>query len=215
MDKQSIVARIVDSGLVAVVRAENAEQATAIADACAEGGAAAIEITFTVPGALGVIEALARRYAGGEILIGAGTVLDSETARAALLSGAQYVVSPHFDAEIVGLCHRYRAPVMPGTMSVTEIVRALEAGADIIKVFPGDVLGPQFLRAVRGPLPQAPLAPSGGVTYENIPDWIGAGAVALSVGRPLMAGIAPGDGKALAARTRQFIERIREARAGR
>lgn len=213
MDKQDIIKRITDSGLVAVVRAESAQQAMGIAEACAEGGAAAIEITFTVPGALGVIEALARRFSRGEILIGAGTVLDPETARAALLSGAQYVVSPHFDPEIVKLCHRYRAPVMPGTMSVTEIVRALESGADMIKVFPGDVLGPQFLRAVRGPLPHAPLAPSGGVSFENIPDWIDAGAVALSVGRPLMAGIDPNDGKALAARTRQFIERIQEARA--
>jgi 2-dehydro-3-deoxyphosphogluconate aldolase/(4S)-4-hydroxy-2-oxoglutarate aldolase len=213
MDKQAIISRITGSGLVAVVRAQSAEQAFALADACAEGGAAAIEITFTVPGAPGVIEALARRYARGEILVGAGTVLDPETARVALLSGAQYVVSPHFDPQIVALCHRYRAPVMPGTMSVTEIVRALESGADMIKVFPGEVLGPQFLRAVRGPLPHAPLAPSGGVSYENIPDWIDAGAVALSVGRPLTAGIDPGDGKALAARTRQFIERIREARA--
>jgi 2-dehydro-3-deoxyphosphogluconate aldolase / (4S)-4-hydroxy-2-oxoglutarate aldolase len=213
MDKSQIVQRITGSGLVVVVRAESAEQAIRIAEACREGGAAAIEITFTVPGALGVIERLANRFAGGEILVGAGTVLDAQTARAALLAGARYVVSPHFDPAIVALCHRYRAPVMPGTMSVTEIVRALESGADLIKVFPGDVLGPAFLRAVRGPLPHAPLSPSGGVTLENVADWIDAGAVALSVGRPLMQGIAAGDGDALAKRTAEFLGRIAAARA--
>jgi len=213
MDRQAIVARIIESGLVAVVRAENADEAARIAEACREGGAVAIEITFTVPGALKVIEALANRFSGGEILIGAGTVLDQETARAALLAGAQYIVSPHFDPTIVKLCHRYRVPAMPGTMSVTEIVHALESGADLIKVFPGDVLGPQFLRAVRGPLPHALLAPSGGVTLENVADWIDAGAAALSVGRPLMAGIAPRDSRGLAKRTREFVQRIRDARA--
>jgi 2-dehydro-3-deoxyphosphogluconate aldolase / (4S)-4-hydroxy-2-oxoglutarate aldolase len=213
MDKTQIIERITSSGLVVVVRADSPEQALTVAEACREGGAAAVEITFTVPGALGLIERLASRFAGGEILIGAGTVLDPETARAALLAGARFIVSPHFDPAIVELCHRYRAPVMPGTMSVTEIVRALQSGADLIKVFPGDVLGPQFLRAVRGPLPHAPLSPSGGVTLENVGEWIDAGAVALSVGRPLMAGIDPGDSKALAKRTAAFLERIATARA--
>lgn len=140
MDRQAIVARIIESGLVAVVRAENADEAARIAEACREGGAVAIEITFTVPGALKVIEALANRFSGGEILIGAGTVLDQETARAALLAGAQYIVSPHFDPTIVKLCHRYRVPAMPGTMSVTEIVHALESGADLIRCFPATSL---------------------------------------------------------------------------
>lgn len=214
MDKTEVVSRIRDSGLVAVVRAESADEAIAIAEACREGGAAAIEITFTVPGALGVIERLANRFSAGEILVGAGTVLDPATARAALLAGARYCVSPHLDPTIVETCHRYRAAVMPGTMSVTEIVRALELGADLIKVFPGDVLGPAFLRAVRGPLPQAPLSPSGGVTLDNVADWIGAGAVALSVGRPLMEGIARGDHAGLAKRTRLFLDRIAAARSG-
>lgn len=212
MDKETITRSIRESGLIAVVRADKADDAVRIVEACREGGAVAIEITFTVPGALGLIDGLAKRFAGAGVLIGAGTVLDASTARMALLAGAQYIVSPHFDPQIVEACHRYRAPVVPGTMSVTEIVRALECGADMIKVFPGDVLKPIFLRAVRGPLPHAPLVPSGGVTLDNVADWIDAGAVALSVGRPLMDGLAPGDHAGLAARTRKFLSAIREAR---
>lgn len=212
MDKDQITRSIRESGLIAVVRTEKSDDAVRIVEACREGGAVAIEITFTVPGALELIGGLAKRFAGSSVLIGAGTVLDAATARLALLAGAQYIVSPHFDPQIVDTCHRYRAPVVPGTMSVTEIVRALECGADMIKVFPGDVLKPIFLQAVRGPLPQAPLVPSGGVTLQNIPDWIDAGAVALSVGRPLMDGLEPRDGPGLAQRTRSFISAIRAAR---
>lgn len=212
MDKELIVRNIRESGLIAVVRADNADDASRIVEACREGGALAIEITFTVPRALDLIDRLAQRFAGSDVLIGAGTVMDATTARLALLAGAQYVVSPHLDPKIVETCHRYRAPVVPGAMSVTEIVHALESGADMIKVFPGDVLQPVFLRAVRGPLPQAPLVPSGGVTLENVGDWIEAGAVAVSVGRPLMDGLATGDSRGLAARTRKFLAAISQAR---
>lgn len=212
MDKELITRSIRESGLIAVVRADNADDATRIVEACREGGALAIEITFTVPRALDLIERLVQRFAGSDVLIGAGTVLDAATARMALLAGARYVVSPHFDPEIVETCHRYRAPVVPGTMSVTEIVQALESGADMIKVFPGDVLRPVFLRAVRGPLPQAPLVPSGGVTLDNVSEWIEAGAVAVCVGRPLMDGLEAGDSRGLAARTRKFLSAIRDAR---
>lgn len=212
MEKQQVIARVRESGLIAVVRAAGLDEASRIVEAFHEGGASAIEITFTVPAALALIEQLARRFEASEVLIGAGTVLDAETARAALLAGARYIVSPHFDRAVVELCHRYRALVVPGTMSVTEIVGALASGADLIKVFPGDVLGPAFLRAVRGPLPQAPLVPSGGVTQDNVGDWIDAGAVALSVGRPLMEGLAPRDHAGLVARTRAFMARIGCAR---
>lgn len=212
MDQDQIVARIRENALIAVVRAEGIDDAARIVDAVHEGGAAAIEITFTVPRALDLIEQLARRFEGGDVLIGAGTVLDVQTARAALLAGARYIVSPHFDPDIVRLCHRYRTLAMPGTMSVTEIVGALASGAEMIKVFPGDVLGPAFLRAVRGPLPHAPLVPSGGVTPDNVAELIDAGAVALAVGRPLMEGLSARDHAGLVARTRAFMARIRAAR---
>ena len=135
MDKEKILTRISDAGIVAVVRAENAETAMRITDACIEGGVAAIELTFTVPGAHRVIEELAKRYTPEEIILGAGTVLDPETARVAILSGAQYIVSPYFNADTVKLCNRYRLPCMPGAMTIKEVVEAMEAGADIVKVF--------------------------------------------------------------------------------
>jgi 2-dehydro-3-deoxyphosphogluconate aldolase/(4S)-4-hydroxy-2-oxoglutarate aldolase len=132
---------------VAVVRAESSEQAFKIADACIKGGVAAIEITFTVPGAADTIKDLVNTYKSGEIIIGAGTVLDPETARIAILAGAQYIVSPCINLETIKLCNRYQIPVMPGAATIKEIVEAMEAGADIVKVFPGETLGPAFVKA--------------------------------------------------------------------
>ncbi|MGB2604906.1 MAG: bifunctional 4-hydroxy-2-oxoglutarate aldolase/2-dehydro-3-deoxy-phosphogluconate aldolase, partial [Candidatus Sulfotelmatobacter sp.] len=165
LPKLKILGQIVDSGLVAVVRAESSEQAFRIADACAYGGVGAIEITFTVPGAVDVIADLARRGASG-ILIGAGTVLDPETARAAILAGAQFIVGPSVSPDTARLCNRYQVPYMPGAGTITEIVEAMECGADIIKVFPGEILGPAFVKGVMGPLPQARLMPTGGVSID-------------------------------------------------
>jgi 2-dehydro-3-deoxyphosphogluconate aldolase / (4S)-4-hydroxy-2-oxoglutarate aldolase len=212
LPKQKILGKIVDSGLVAVVRAESSEQAAHIADACAKGGVGAIEITFTVPGALGVIAELARRDTAKDILIGAGTVLDPETARAAILAGAQFIVGPSVSAETARLCNRYQVPYMPGAGTVTEIVHAMECGAEIIKVFPGDILGPTFVKAVMGPLPQARLMPTGGVSVENAADWIRAGCVALGAGSNLTAGAKRGDYQSITDLARQFIGKIREAR---
>ena len=208
IQKMQVLGRIVDSGLVAVVRAESSEQGARIAEACAKGGVAAIEITFTVPGAAGVIADLAEMYKSGEILIGAGTVLDPETARTAILAGAQYIVSPSLNADTARLCNRYQVPYLPGAATVREIVEALEWGADIIKIFPGELLGPPFVRAVRGPIPQASLMPSGGVSLENVADWIQAGCPAVSVGGNLT----KGDYQSITDTARKFIERIREAR---
>lgn len=210
--KLQTLAKMTDCGLVAVVRAENSEQAIKIADACAAGGIAAIEITFTVPGAAKVIEDLAKVYQSGEIIIGAGTVLDSETARIAILSGAQYVVSPSINYDTIKLCNRYQIPVMPGAATIKEIVEAMEAGADIIKVFPGEVFGPSFVKAVKGPLPQAPLMPTGGVSLDNVADWIKAGCVAVGVGGNLTAGAKKGDYQSITDIAKQFIEKIRAAR---
>jgi 2-dehydro-3-deoxyphosphogluconate aldolase / (4S)-4-hydroxy-2-oxoglutarate aldolase len=207
-----IVSRVVDSGLVAIVRAESPTVAARMADACAEGGVAALEVTFTVPGAAAVIEDLAKRYQSGGILLGAGTVLDPETARIAILAGAQYVVSPSLNPETARLCNRYQVPYMPGAGSVRDIVEAMECGADIIKVFPGETLGPGFVKATKAPLPQAPLMPTGGVSIDNVAEWIRAGSVAVGVGGSLTAGAKTGDYQAITDLARQFVARIREAR---
>jgi len=212
MMKLKVLGKIVDSGLVAVVRGESSEQAARIVDACAQGGVAAVEITFTVPGAANVIADLSRRFSAGQILVGAGTVLDPETARAAILSGAQFVVSPCLNLETARLCNRYQVPYMPGAGSVKEVVEAMECGADLVKVFPGETLGPAFVKAVRGPLPHASLMPTGGVALENVAEWIQAGCVAVGVGGNLTAGAKKGDFQSITELARQFIARIRQAR---
>ena len=211
--KLKTLEKIMDCGLVAVVRAESSEQAFKIADACIAGGVAAIEITFTVPGAADVIKDLIQKYTSGEIIIGAGTVLDPETARIAILAGAQYIVSPSLNADTVRLCNRYQIPVMPGCMTLREVVEAMEAGADIIKVFPGETFGPGFIKAIKGPLPQAPLMPTGGVGLDNVGEWIKAGCVAVGVGGNLTGGAKKGDYESITTIAKQFIEKIRQARS--
>lgn len=212
MDKEKVITRICDAGIVAVVRAENAETAMRITDACIEGGVAAIELTFTVPGAHRVIEELAKRYTPEEIILGAGTVLDPETARTAILSGAQYIVSPYFNADTVKLCNRYRLPCMPGAMTIKEVVEAMEAGADIIKVFPGEAFGPKIIKAIKGPIPHAKMMPTGGVDVNNVGEWIKAGAVAVGAGSSLTAGAKTGDYAQITKTGREFIAKIKEAR---
>ncbi len=210
--KLKILGKIADSGLVAVVRAESSEQAARIAEACARGGVAALEITFTVPGAATVIADLAKIYKPGEILVGAGTVLDPETARTAILAGAQFVVSPSLNAETAKLCNRYQVPYMPGAATVREVLEAMECGADIVKVFPGETLGPAFVKAVKGPLPHASLMPTGGVSLENVAEWIRAGCVAVGVGGNLTGGAEKGNFQSITDLAKQFVERIRQAR---
>ena len=139
-------------------------------------------------------------------------MLDPETARAAILAGAQFVVSPSLSPETARLCNRYQIPYLPGASTVTEVIKCLECGADIVKVFPGETLGPAFVKAVRGPLPQASLMPTGGVSLENVGEWIQAGCVAVGVGGSLTAGAKTGDFQSIAQMSRQFIAKIREAR---
>lgn len=213
MDKETVLSKISECGLVAVVRADSSEQAIKIANACAEAGVAGIEITFTVPGAADVIRDCAKKFNNGEIIIGAGTVMDSETARTAILAGAQYVVSPYLNKEMVQLCNRYRVPVMPGAMTIKEVVEAMEAGADIVKVFPGELFGPKFIKAVRGPIPYAKMMPTGGVSLDNVHEWISAGAVAVGAGGSLTGGAKTGDYQAITKTAEQFIAKIKEARA--
>jgi 2-dehydro-3-deoxyphosphogluconate aldolase/(4S)-4-hydroxy-2-oxoglutarate aldolase len=213
MDKQQVLTKMTDSGLVAVVRAKDAEEAFKITDACIEGGCSSIELTFTVPGAHKVIEALASKYTPEQMLLGAGTVLDSETARMAILSGANFVVSPGFNEDAAKLCNRYQVPYLPGCMTITEVLRAMECGADIVKIFPGDLFGPRIIKDIKGPLPHAKMMPTGGVDTENVGEWIKAGAVAVGAGSSLSAGAKTGDYASITAKAKEFIAKIKEARA--
>ena len=213
MDKEKVITRITDVGVVAVVRAENSDKAIRIVDACIEGGIPAIELTFTVPKAHKVIEDLAAKYSSDEIILGAGTVMDSETARIAMLSGAEYIVSPYFDLETVKTCNRYRVPCMPGAMTIKEVVAAMEAGADIVKIFPGDLFGPKIIKDIKGPIPYAKMMPTGGVDVDNVEQWIKAGAVAVGAGSSLTAGAKTGDYKAVADTAKKFVDAVKAARS--
>ncbi|MDI9482402.1 MAG: bifunctional 2-keto-4-hydroxyglutarate aldolase/2-keto-3-deoxy-6-phosphogluconate aldolase [Bacillota bacterium] len=212
MKKEQVIARIRETGLVAVIRAENEDKAVRITEACLKGGVAAIEITFTVPGAHKVIESLANRFSNEQIILGAGTVLDPETARIAILSGASYIVSPSLNLDTVKLCNRYRIACMPGAMTIREVIECLESGADIIKIFPGELFGPKIIKSIKGPVPQAELMPTGGVTVDNAAEWIKAGAVALGAGSSLTAGAKTGDYDKITETAKLFIERIKQAR---
>ena len=212
MEKGQVISKICQSGLVAVVRAETKDDAIKITEACIEGGVVAVEMTFTVPGAHEIISELAKRYSPEEILIGAGTVLDPETARIAILSGAQYVVAPCLNVKTVKMCNRYAVPIMPGAMTIKEVVEGMEAGADIIKVFPGEMMGPAFVKAIKGPLPHARLMPTGGVDVSNVGDWIKAGCVAVGVGGNLTGSAKNGDYQSITTKAKQFAEAIKLAR---
>jgi 2-dehydro-3-deoxyphosphogluconate aldolase/(4S)-4-hydroxy-2-oxoglutarate aldolase len=212
MRKLLVVQRICTSGLVAIVRTTGAGDALRIAEACAEAGVAALEVTFTVPGAAGVLEQLTKHHEPASLAIGAGTVLDPETARIAILSGAEFLVGPSLSPGVARMAGRYQIPYMPGAGTVAEVIAGMEAGAAIIKVFPGEVLGPAFLKAVRGPLPHAPLMPTGGVSLDNAAEWIRAGAVALGVGGNLTSGAKSGDFGSITTMARRFLEEIRKAR---
>src|SRR5215213_7558247 len=192
MSREATLKRILDGGLVAVVRAESGEQLVPVVGALAEGGVTAAEITFTVPDAIDVIRRV-RRELGGAVVLGAGTVLDPETARAALLAGAEYLVAPVVNLDVIRLARRYDKVVMPGAFTPTEILAAWEAGADVVKVFPADVGGPAYLKAIRGPLPQIRLMPTGGVDLSTAESFLKAGACCLGVGSALV------DPKAIAA----------------
>jgi 2-dehydro-3-deoxyphosphogluconate aldolase/(4S)-4-hydroxy-2-oxoglutarate aldolase len=213
MKKEDVISRIRSGGLVAVVRADSTDQAIRITEACLEGGAASIEITFTIPRAHQVIADLRKRFSDEECLLGAGSVLDPETARIAILEGATYIVAPCLNVDTIRLCNRYRIPCMPGAGSVAEVVAGMEAGADIIKVFPGELFGPSFIKGVKGPLPQAELMPTGGVSLDNCAEWIKAGAVAVGVGGQLTAGAKKGDYASITKTARDFVAAINAARA--
>ncbi len=207
MDKYDVLKRIADTGVVAVVRAKDFQEAKKISVACMEGGIDAIEITFTVPGAQQVIEALTKEF-GDKLLVGAGTVLDSETARIAILAGAKYVVSPCFDKSTAKLCNRYQIPYISGCMTITEMKTAMEYGTDVIKLFPGSAYGPSFVSAVKGPLPQVKIMPTGGVDLENADQWIKNGCVAVGVGGNLT----KGSSEDITKTAKAFVSKVKEAK---
>lgn len=177
--------RVLDGGIVAIIRATSGEQLVNVARALHEGGIDVIEVTFTVPNVLEILAAV-RKDLGKKILLGAGTVLDPETCRAALLAGAEFIVSPSLNLDVIKLCKRYGKLVMPGAFTPTEIVTAWEAGADIVKLFPADCVGPNYLKALRGPLPQVRILPTGGVDLKTLPDFFKAGACAVGLGGQLV-----------------------------
>ena len=202
---------LISSGIIAVIRADCPELAARTAEACLAGGIKAVEIAYTTPDASEVIRHLREKYAA-DVLTGAGTVIDSETARAAILAGAQYIVAPSVNENTARLCNRYQVPYLPGASTISEVISAMEVGASIVKIFPGETLGPAFIRAVHGPLPQAPLMPTGGVTVENAREWLSAGCVALGVGSNLTRDAKSGDFAAVTALARKFVEVVRDAR---
>ncbi|MDY0294671.1 MAG: bifunctional 2-keto-4-hydroxyglutarate aldolase/2-keto-3-deoxy-6-phosphogluconate aldolase [Acholeplasmataceae bacterium] len=212
MYKFEVIKRITEVGVVAVVRAEKKEDAISIAQACIDGGLPAIEVTFTVPHADEVIKTLSQTFSDDQLLIGAGTVLDAETARIAILNGAKYIVSPAFDEKTALLCNRYQIPYMPGCMTITEMIKALEFGSDIIKLFPGSAFGPSYVKAVKGPLPQVNIMPTGGVSLDNIQEWVKNGVVAVGVGGELTGPAKKGDFAGVQKNAQAFIKAFQDAR---
>lgn len=210
--KYETLKRISDVGIVTVVRAETPKEATLIAEACIAGGIPSIEIAFTVPGAHKVIGALKERFSSKDLIVGAGTVLDSETARIAILEGAEYVVGPALNLETAKLCNRYQIPYMPGCITIAEMIEAMEVGADVIKLFPGSAVGPSFVKAVKGPLPQASIMPTGGVSLDNVGQWIKNGCVAVGVGGELTSGAKTGNYQLVTDIAKQFVAKIQDAR---
>ncbi len=214
MNKTEVLRRIRDLGLIPVVRAESAELAMRAVAAIKAGGVDVLEVTMTVPGAIGVIEQLTSSF-GDEVLVGAGTVLDPETARACIQAGAQFIVSPALNEGTITFCREKDVAVFPGALTPTEVVRAWNAGADAVKVFPaGAVGGASYLKALKAPLPHIELVPTGGVSLKTAADFIKAGAMALGVGADLvdLKALREGNAGLITERARQFLEIVREAR---
>jgi 2-dehydro-3-deoxyphosphogluconate aldolase / (4S)-4-hydroxy-2-oxoglutarate aldolase len=215
MNKQDVLRQIAQVGLVPVVRASSAEEAMKVVDAIREGGVTVLEITMTVPGAIGVMEQVVRRF-GDDVLLGAGTVLDPETARACMLAGARFVVTPALSLPTIEICRRYSVPIMPGALTPTEVLAAWTAGADAVKVFPcGAVGGASYIKALKAPLPQVEMIPTGGVSVKTAADFIKAGSMALGVGADLVdtQAIRDGNARAVTEKAREYVRLVQEARS--
>ncbi len=213
MRRLQIIKRIADEGIVAVIRATSKDEGAKIIEAVKKGGINILEVTMTVPGAVDIIKELTEKYRDDEdVIIGAGTVLDPETARACILAGAEYIVSPSLNPDTVKLCNRYRVPVKPRLMTVKELVEALELGVEILKVFPGSAFGPSIIKAFKGPIPQGNFMPTGGVDIDNIEEWIKNGAIAVGTGSSLTKGAKTGDYDLVTETAKKFVEAITKAK---
>jgi len=215
MTKQDVLRKIGEVGLVPVVRARSADEAMKVVDAICAGGVPILEITMTVPGAIGVMEQVSRRF-GSDVVLGAGTVLDPETARACILAGARFVVSPALNLETIAMCRRYSVAVVPGALTPTEVVTAWTAGADVVKVFPcGAVGGASYIKSLKAPLPHVELIPTGGVSVKTAADFIKAGSLALGVGADLVdtKAVAEGNAALVTEKAREYVRIVQEARS--
>jgi len=214
MAKLDLTQRMLTSGVVGIIRAPDGSQLVEVAQALAAGGVDCLEVTFTVPKAHKVLEQVADAL-GDKVLLGAGTVLDTETCRTAILAGAEFIVAPNTNVGVIEMCKRYSKIVCPGALTPTEVVAAWQAGADFVKVFPCDVLGPAHLKALRGPLPQVKMIPTGGVTLETAADFIKAGACALGIGSSLVEpkAVATRDFARIESLARQYVQIVKETRA--
>lgn len=214
MSKESDLQRVLDLGLVAIIRAPDGNQLVEVSEALLAGGIDVIEVTFTVPGAVDIIKQI-RSEMGDRILLGAGTVLDPETARAALLAGAEYLVTPTVNVEVIQMCRRYGKLCLSGAFTPTEILTAWEAGADIVKVFPADVGGPSYLKSIHGPLPQVRLLPTGGVNLDTLESFVKAGACAVGLGSALVEkkALETGNMARVESLAKAYVEKMQQARA--
>lgn len=215
MEKYRVYQAIKEQGVVVVIRGNSVEQAIKTVDACYKGGIKIIEVTFTVPRADEIIKSLTDKYAGTDMVIGAGTVLDPETARIAMLAGAKFIVSPSLNLDTVKMCNRYGIPVMTGVMTPTEAQTAMEYGVDILKMFPGDIAKPQGLKALKGPFPHANIMPTGGVSNDNVEEWFKAGAYAVGAGSFLTKDAKTGDYDKVESVCRAFVEKVQAIIGGR
>jgi len=213
MSKHEDLQRVLDCGIVAIIRASSGEQLVKVARALHEGGVNVLEVTFTVPNVLEILQAV-RKDLGNKILLGAGTVLDTETCRAALLAGAEFIVSPCVNTDVIRMCKRYDKLAMPGAFTPTEVLTAWEAGADIVKIFPGEVGGANYLKALKAPLPQIRMMPTGGVDLETLPAFFKAGACAVGVGSNLVEkkAVETGDVDRIRTLAQQYTDLVKKSR---
>lgn len=214
MKKLNTLQQVSNTGVVAVVRADSAEEAVQISRACIKGGITCVEITYTTPDADSVIKSLVSEYKHDPtVVVGAGTVLDETTARLAIMAGSEFVVSPAFHKGVAKLCNLYAIPYMPGCLTIGEMQEALSYGVDVIKLFPGSSVGPDFVKAVKAPLPQVNIMPTGGVSLDNIHEWMNNGCVAVGVGGNLVnAAKADGDYEKVTALARQYVEKVKASK---
>ena len=212
MRREEVLRKVKDAGVVAVVRGDSKEQGLKIVEAAVKGGIKVMELTMTVPNPVEFLKEVAEQYKDTDIIVGAGTVLDAETARACILAGAQFIVSPSLDVDTLKLCNRYKVCVMPGVMTVKDAITAMEYGVDVVKIFPANLYGPSVIKSFKGPLPQGDFMPTGGVTVENLHEWFAAGAVVVGTGGSLTKGAATGDYDAVEKEARRFMDAYREVK---